>query len=85
MAANDAAALASVARRYREFAVSDDEVRSIRVPILALLGSRDSFRPEVEALKQRMPSLQVRIVKDADHISVLERPESLEILDSFLN
>jgi pimeloyl-ACP methyl ester carboxylesterase len=85
LAANESQALASVARRYREFATSNDAMKSIRVPILALLGSRDTFRSDVDTLKNQMPGLRTRIIESADHVSILERPELLEIVNSFLN
>lgn len=85
LAANDAQALASVARRYREFATSADEIKAIDIPMLAIIGSDDAFRSNVNALKIMMPDLTVIVVEGAGHVSVLEKPEFQEAVEAFLS
>lgn len=84
LAVNDAAALASVARRYRDLAVSDDELMLIRVPVLALLGSQEPFRSEVDRLKARLARTRVQVLNGADHVSVLHNAELLPSIESLL-
>lgn len=53
--------------------------------MLAIVGSNDAFRSKVDALKTLMPDLSVVVVDDADHVSVLERPEFREAVEAFLS
>ena len=84
LSSNDPNALASVARGYRDFATSQEQIEAIRAPVLAVLGSDDGFRADVERLKERMPRLRTHIVQGVDHVSILERPELLAAIEAFL-
>lgn len=84
LAANDAEVLASIARQYREFATSEDELKAIDIPILAIIGSDDAFRSNVEALKKLLPDLAVLVVEGAGHVSTLEKPALRKAIEAFL-
>jgi pimeloyl-ACP methyl ester carboxylesterase len=85
LASNDARALAAVARQYREFATSKSELRCIRVPVLAVIGSRDAFRPSVDRLAALMPQVTVVIVDSASHVSILEHSALRRTIIAFLD
>ena len=51
-----------------ELALSEQEVRQLRVPICSIVGSRDPMRSSAEALAARAPDVTFTLVEDADHI-----------------
>jgi pimeloyl-ACP methyl ester carboxylesterase len=84
---NDAKALAAVIRgsiKNKDLALSDEQVKGIRVPMLALIGAQDPLRPGVAALKKQLPALKVVLIDKADHITAFSRPEFSEGLKEFL-
>jgi pimeloyl-ACP methyl ester carboxylesterase len=84
-ARNDADALAALARGYLPLAdVPRDSLRSIQVPLLALIGELDSLNMDaVKRMKAVVPALEVIELPGATHASSV-RP-SAEPLVAFLN
>lgn len=74
---NDAAALAHIARRYREFATSSKVLRELPMPVTAIIGSSDPFLPDVNVLQDHIDSMRLVILDGADHVSVLSNPSFL--------
>ena len=64
---NDALALAAVTRGNREQVVTDDQLKAVRAPLLAVVGSADPGLPGVQALKTLLPALQMVVVEGASH------------------
>ena len=64
---NDALALAAVTRGNREQVVTDDQLKAVRAPLLAVVGSADPGLPGVQALKTLLPVLQMVVVEGASH------------------
>lgn len=85
LAANDLRAIAAVARGFREWKVTETSLRANRVPVLALVGSRDPALSAVRRLKSRLDPLQIQVFEGADHVGILRRPELVEILTEFIN
>jgi pimeloyl-ACP methyl ester carboxylesterase len=54
-----------------------ESVAQLNVPLLALTGERDVFTPPKFALwfADRVPGAEARILPDAGHLAMLERPE----------
>jgi pimeloyl-ACP methyl ester carboxylesterase len=84
LAGNDPALLAATALQIKELGTTQEEVQALQSPILAAVGSVDRFRPEVEALKELQPKMQIVIVEGASHGNILERSELKEAIRSFL-
>jgi pimeloyl-ACP methyl ester carboxylesterase len=84
-ARNDADALAAVARGYLPLVdVSRDNLRSIQVPVLALIGELDRMNMEgVKRMKGVMPALEVIELPGATHASSV-RPAAAPLVE-FLN
>jgi pimeloyl-ACP methyl ester carboxylesterase len=81
---NDNKALAAVARSWNKLVVSEDDLRAIRVPTLAVVGSNDFIKGKVEALQGRLPGLKTVVINNADHFTTFFSPLFLESITSFL-
>jgi pimeloyl-ACP methyl ester carboxylesterase len=84
MANNDTKALTAVARGMKGLVVTDAQLKSNRVPTLALVGANDPLKKGVDELKGRLANLQVVVIPGADHITAFARPEFLKDLQEFL-
>lgn len=82
-ARNDPAVLAAVARGFRGFDADAVERARLLAPVLAIVGDDDPFLVEVERLKQRVPSLEIELLRGAAHTNVLRREELVEGIAGF--
>jgi pimeloyl-ACP methyl ester carboxylesterase len=84
---NDALALAAVQRGIKEQAVTLAEVRALRMPLLAVIGSADPIKAGVDAFKQIKPDLKVVVIDGATHSGARgapARPEFAAAVHDFL-
>jgi pimeloyl-ACP methyl ester carboxylesterase len=84
---NDARALAAVVRggiNNKDLALSEAQVKGIKVPMLALVGEEDPLRGGVDALKMQLPGVKVVVIDKADHITAFIREEFVNALREFL-
>jgi pimeloyl-ACP methyl ester carboxylesterase len=84
LGANDSKALAAVLRGLNEFQVPLAKLKDNRVPTLALIGENDSLKKSVDELEGKMANLEVVVLKGADHMTAMARPEFLDSLQEFL-
>lgn len=78
----EAKALAALLRGLR--GLSEQEVRKIKIPIAALIGSNDRFMPNVRRLSRALPSVKVVVINGADHATATSHPEFSSALLAFL-
>lgn len=86
---NDPQALAAFVRGGVSLAVSEAELRAVRVPVLAIVGSNDPALRGVNELKALMPAMSVRVIDGGVHIISEERgtprfPEFVEAIRAFV-
>jgi pimeloyl-ACP methyl ester carboxylesterase len=63
-------------RSLAKLALTEEEVKSIHVPVRILFGDRDGLQAGyVERLKRLRPDWRVIEIKDADHISCIAKPQ----------
>ena len=79
----DMLAMAAVARNFPPDA-TEAQVRSNRIPVLALVGEMDPMKPEVDKLDGLMPNVKVLVIPKADHGTAFSNPEFIKNLKSFL-
>jgi pimeloyl-ACP methyl ester carboxylesterase len=86
LARNDAQALAAVVRGSLDqgLEIPPEQLKALRVPMLAVIGSADPFKKEVDELKKRVPRLEVVVVENGDHMSTVFNPLFLKALKGFL-
>jgi pimeloyl-ACP methyl ester carboxylesterase len=72
-------------RSLAKLALSEQEVRSIRVPVMILFGDRDGLKwPYVTPLKTVRKDWPVIDIKGADHISCILKPQFKEEIQKWL-
>jgi pimeloyl-ACP methyl ester carboxylesterase len=81
---NDAKALAAVMRALKNLAVTEDQLKAVKVPTLAIVGEFDPLRDGVDELKGRLSDLEVVVIAGGDHMDAFLRPEFIRSLKAFL-
>jgi pimeloyl-ACP methyl ester carboxylesterase len=88
LARNDPKALAAVVRGSladKNLALSEEKIKGIKVPLLALIGETDPLRPGVDELKKQLPAVKVVVIDKADHLTAFSREEFVRGLKEFLD
>ncbi len=88
LAKNDSKALAALMRgsiNDKNLDLSEERIKSIRVPMLAVIGSEDPIRKGVDELKRRLPELKVVVIDKADHITAYGREQFVNAIKDFLD
>lgn len=81
---NDAAALVAVLRGGAGLAVTEADVRALKVPVLAVLGELDvEVRHQVDALVRVRPDVQVSRIPGADHVVAMSHPSLVAAIRAF--
>jgi pimeloyl-ACP methyl ester carboxylesterase len=80
----DTKALACAARGWKACELPDADLKANRVPVLAVVGDQDAFKPGQDELKERMAGVEAVVVPGAGHGSILTRPEFHAALRAFL-
>ena len=80
---NDPLVLAAVARGFRGFDADPRQRARLRAPVLAIVGDDDPFRAEVERLDERVPAVEVEVLRGAAHTNLLRREELVEGIAAF--
>jgi pimeloyl-ACP methyl ester carboxylesterase len=75
-------ALAALLRGFRT--PGDAEVSRIAVPVAALIGANDHFKPSVERLSRLLPHVEVTVIPDSNHATARDHPQFTEALLVFL-
>lgn len=83
-ARNDGRALAAAFLAPSFPGFDAEELRTNRVPTLAVIGERDAFRDGVERMREGMSDLEVLVLAGADHASALTDPGFVTALLGFL-
>jgi len=78
----DAKALGALLRGLR--VLTESEVRSIQVPMAAIIGVNDRFLGNVRRLSAIRPDVKVEIIPEADHATAVTHPRFAEALLEFL-
>ena len=84
VAANDQKALAAVMRGARHWAVPEASLKANNVPVLALIGSLDPLKRDVDALSSRLSGMTTVVIEGANHMTAVSRPEFATELLNFL-
>ena len=87
VAANDVKALAALWRGYKTLSISNQQLSSIRVPQIVLIGSEDISANGVPDLNKTQPRIRTLVVQGAQHggpEGVMRRAEFMTTLREFL-
>ena len=78
LARNDALALAAVQRGNKALVVTAADVKNLRMPLLAIVGSADPIKAGVDVFKQAKPEIQVVVIEGATHSGARGAPAKPE-------
>ena len=83
----NAAAKTICGRSLAKLALSDEEIKSIRVPMIVLVGADDHLiqRLYIEPLRSIRPDWRVVEIADANHLTCIAKPEFREQLVGWLD
>ena len=81
---NDEKAIAALLRSMPELVVPEEALRKNTIPALAVVGQRDPLRVFAEEMASITPSMQLVITPEADHMSALDKPVTMEAIEAFL-
>jgi pimeloyl-ACP methyl ester carboxylesterase len=84
LAAQDVDALIALLHGIPELGVTDAQLATNRVPMLALIGALDTGLPELKATAPRVANLTVEVMPGVDHGTGFARPEFLRGVERFL-
>lgn len=81
-----ARALTICGRSMARLALTEDDIKSIRVPVTVLIGERDNIIKKlyVEPLKQARKDWTVTEIPDANHVSCVFKPQFREEIAAWL-
>ncbi len=84
--ANDVKAMAALIRSSldEKLEIADEDLKTVQVPLLAVIGDRDPFKASVDLLKKHAPALRVVVVPGGDHFGVVFHPLFLRALKEHL-
>jgi pimeloyl-ACP methyl ester carboxylesterase len=80
----DLEALGCVAKRFKELAVTETELRTITIPVMAVKGGQDGLVPGGSDLKAVLPDFQETIIPGGRHNTVIFSSEFQAAIVNFL-
>jgi pimeloyl-ACP methyl ester carboxylesterase len=85
LADNDALALAAVIRGFSaNRQITQDQLRAIRVPMLAVVGEIDPIKAAVDGMAGVATQLEVVVLPGKDHLTAVADPKLAESMREFL-
>jgi pimeloyl-ACP methyl ester carboxylesterase len=82
---NDKEAIIAMLPGLPEYAITEQDIRRIHVPLCGIVGSEDPFIVSSNALKGVAPDYTQTVIEGADHMRAPMRKEFVTALMSFLN
>ena len=78
--------LEDCANGFKGLTVSQEQVRGIKTPFLVIVGEEDALRQKFVAPLQKLrPDVPVKVVKEADHLNCVGKPDFIQSLKTFLD
>lgn len=81
---NDKKALAAVVRGFKSLVVEEAELRTNKVPVKSVVGSRDPLRDGVDNMKDVMANLETVYLEGDDHITAMRDKQFIANIRDFL-
>ena len=67
--------------------LSAEQLAAVRVPMLGVIGSADSFLPGLQSLRKSAPQLEIVVIEGATHVGerdARKRPEFIKAVRAFI-
>jgi pimeloyl-ACP methyl ester carboxylesterase len=81
---NDEKALAAAMRGFPALAITEEQLRANKVPVLSIVGSADPLKEGVDALTGVLSNHEVIVIKGGDHMTTISNPGFIQGLRDFL-
>jgi len=81
---NDPVALSYVAKGMKQLKLNEDEMKSVKVPTLCIVGERDPLCETARLLEGQRPKVKMHYIKSAHHMNAFELPVFRESILAFL-
>jgi pimeloyl-ACP methyl ester carboxylesterase len=81
---NDPLALSAVARGSQQLTLTEEELRSNKVPTLTIIGSEDGLLSDARALSERMANHELVVIEGKNHMNTDVSGAFLKSLKAFL-
>lgn len=81
---NDNAAMSAVMKGFTDLAVTEEELRNNRVPVLSIVGTRDPLGSGVQPMTEMMAHHEAAYIKGGDHLTTMFKRDFLQQLKLFL-
>jgi pimeloyl-ACP methyl ester carboxylesterase len=84
---NDVKALVAVLRGAgsKGLKLTDEQIKGVKLPLLAVVGENDPLRSGVDALKKQLPATKVVLIDKADHITAFSNEKFVSAIKDFLD
>lgn len=76
--------LAAVMRGAKQFGVTEDQLKANKIPVLALIGSKDPIKDQVDPMVGKMPNFKAIVIDGGDHMSTPGKAEFIKAIQAFL-
>lgn len=81
---NDCKALCALVRSYPDLLVTEDSLKTNKVPVLGLVGSLDPLKPGVDQLRGQLANFTMDVIEGGDHMNAFLAPAFTRKLRAFL-
>ncbi len=81
---NDNAAMSAVMKNFTDLAVTEEELRNNRVPVLSIVGTRDPLGSGVKPMTETMAYHEAAYIEGGDHMTTMIKSAYLQHLQAFL-
>ena len=81
---NDAPAMTAIMKAFTDLAVTEEELRNNRVPVLSIVGTRDPLGAGVKGMAEMMPRHEAVHIQGGDHVTTLLSRAYIRNLKEFL-
>jgi len=81
---NDRKALSALMKGFTELAISEEELRNNKVPVLSIAGSKDPLGAGIKAMTEMMPCHEAAYIEGGDHVTTILKKAYLQNLMAFL-
>ncbi len=83
-AINDNDAMSAIMKRFTDLAITEEEMRNNRVPVLSIAGTRDPLGAGIKTMTEVMGNHEAVYIENGDHATTLLNKAYLKHLRAFL-
>ena len=83
-AINDNEAMSALMKRFVDLSVTEEDLRSNRVPVLSIVGTRDPLGGGVKGMTQHMAHHEAVYIEGGDHLTTILNRKYIQSLKAFL-